>query len=96
MRIRSLLALLAFVRPASCSRRADSTVDPTPTAAQPKSISPEACLASARACNSPRSRQPAARPTKASAAAAPARSCAATTPQQGAGVHVHGDESIAE
>ena len=49
MRIRSLLALLAFL-PACflLPAAADSTVDPTPAAAQPKSISPEACLANAK------------------------------------------------
>ncbi len=49
MRIRSLLALLAFV-PACfmLPAAADSAVDPTPAAAQPKSISPEACLANAK------------------------------------------------
>ncbi len=49
MRIRSLLALLAFV-PACfmLPAAADSTVDPAPAAAQPKPISPEACLAKAK------------------------------------------------
>ena len=49
MRIRSLLALLAFV-PACfvLPAAADSTVDPAPAAAQPKSISPEACIANAK------------------------------------------------
>ncbi len=49
MRIRSLLALLAFV-PACfmLPAAADSTVDPTPAAAQSKSISPEACIANAK------------------------------------------------
>ena len=49
MRIRSLLALLAFV-PACfmLPAAADSIVDPTPAAAQPKSISPEACIANAK------------------------------------------------
>jgi hypothetical protein len=49
MRIRSLLALLAFV-PACflLPAAADSTVDRTPTATQQKTISPEACLANAK------------------------------------------------
>lgn len=49
MRIPSLLAMLAFV-PACfmLPATADSTVPPTPVAAQPKSISPEACLANAK------------------------------------------------
>lgn len=49
MRIRSLLALLAFV-PACfmLPAAADSTVDRTPAAAQPKSISTEACIANAK------------------------------------------------
>ena len=48
MRIRSLLALLAFV-PACFMfpAAADSTVDHTPTATQRTSISPEACIANA-------------------------------------------------
>ncbi len=49
MRTRSLLALLAFV-PACfmLPAAADSTVDPTPAAAQQTSISPEACIANAK------------------------------------------------
>jgi hypothetical protein len=49
MRIRSLLALLAFV-PACfmLPAAADSTVDRTPAATQQKSISPEACIANAK------------------------------------------------
>ncbi|MDP2028503.1 MAG: hypothetical protein Q8K12_02585 [Thiobacillus sp.] len=49
MRIRSLLALLAFV-PACfmLPAAADSTVDRTLAAAQQESISPEACLANAK------------------------------------------------
>ena len=51
MRIRSLLAVLAFVPacfllPAAAA--ADSSVDRTPAATQQKSISPEACLANAK------------------------------------------------
>jgi hypothetical protein len=49
MRIRSLLALLAFVT--ACfilPAAADSTVDRTPAATQQKSISPEACIANAK------------------------------------------------
>jgi len=49
MRNRSLLALLAFV-PACfmLPAAADSTMDPTPAAAQQTSISTEACLANAK------------------------------------------------
>jgi hypothetical protein len=49
MRIRSLLALLAFV-PACfmLPAAADSTVDRTPAATQQKSMSPEACIANAK------------------------------------------------
>jgi len=49
MRIRSLIALLAFVP--TCfllPAAADSSVDRTPAAAQQQSISPEACLANAK------------------------------------------------
>jgi hypothetical protein len=49
MRIRTLLALLAFA-PACfmLPAAADSTVNPTPTATQQTSISPEACIANAK------------------------------------------------
>ena len=49
MRIRSLLALLAFV-PACflLPAAAESTVGDTPASTQQKSISPEACLANAK------------------------------------------------
>jgi hypothetical protein len=49
MRIRSLLALLAFV-PACflLPVAADSNVDSTPATMQQKAISPEACLANAK------------------------------------------------
>ncbi len=49
MRIRSLLALLAFV-PACflLPATADSSIDRTPAAMQQTSISPEACIANAK------------------------------------------------
>ncbi|HBU29820.1 MAG: hypothetical protein A2X71_09575 [Thiobacillus sp. GWE1_62_9] len=49
MRIRSLLALLAFA-PAcfALPAAADPSVDTTPAAAQQTSISPEACIANAK------------------------------------------------
>ncbi|MBW8327745.1 MAG: hypothetical protein K0M48_00840 [Thiobacillus sp.] len=49
MRISSLLATLAFVAAGfALPAAADSTVEPTPTAAQQTSISPEACIANAK------------------------------------------------
>lgn len=49
MRIRSLLALLAFVPPCFLfPAAADSNVDSAPATMQQKAISPEACLANAK------------------------------------------------
>ena len=49
MRIPALLATLAFVVAGfALPAVADSTLDRTPTAAQPEAISPEACLANAK------------------------------------------------
>ncbi len=98
MRIRSLLALLAFV-PACflLPAAADSTVDPTPAAAQPKSISPEACLANAKGMQLAQIQTACCKAHKGICGCRAGKIvCCDNSTSKEPGCTCHGDESIAE
>ena len=98
MHIRSLLALLAFV-PACflLPAAADSTVDPTPAAAQPKSISPEACLASAKGMQLAQIQTACCKAHKGICGCRAGKIvCCDNSTSKEPGCTCHGDESIAE